>query len=62
MSVMCPHCGKLFERNSGLIPVHTSLYELLPRATVCPGSEQYPRNPESDQRPLWKDADSNETQ
>jgi len=26
----------------------------------CPGSEQHPRNPESDRRPLWKDLPAKE--
>lgn len=49
---MCPHCGRLFRKTGKLIPVH-GLLEMLPRASCCPGSEQVPRNPESDKRPLW---------
>jgi len=49
---MCPHCGEVFEGwpNGGLIPFHD--YPKPGRA-VCPGSQQNPRNPESDGRPLW---------
>lgn len=58
---MCPHCGKLFGHCTGLIPTHD--YPVPCRA-VCPGSQQTPRNPLSDMRPLWKDEkkDGNGTQ
>jgi len=50
--VMCPHCGELFSARNQLIPTHD--YPK-PCRSVCPGSGQVPRNPESDNRPLWKD-------
>ncbi len=57
---MCPQCGKLFGRLKGsLIPVHPDLRPIDPAAftisssSSCPGSEQNPRNPLSDRRPLW---------
>ncbi len=51
---MCPHCGFLFPARGGLVPIHK--WEKEPKVCVrCPGSEQAPRNPLSDRRPLWKD-------
>jgi len=56
---MCPHCGWRFDAllahdNSGLVPHHA--YPPTPvGGRLCPGSDQAPRNPESDRRPLWKD-------
>ena len=54
---MCPHCGWRFDAllaKDGAVPVHK--WEPEPRRSVrCPGSEQAPRNLESDKRPLWKD-------
>lgn len=47
--VMCPHCGKLFDWASK-VPTHD--YPP-PCRSVCPGSGQLPRNPETDRRPLW---------
>lgn len=47
---MCPHCGELFPDAAELIPTHD--YPK-PCRSVCPGSRQHPRNPESDRRPLW---------
>lgn len=47
----CPHCGKLFEDQPGLVPTHD--YPV-PCRQVCPGSQQYFRL-EIDRRPLWKD-------
>lgn len=46
---MCPHCGTLVGV-VGLVPTHP-----WPAGSeqVCPGSEQNPRCPESDARPLW---------
>lgn len=47
---MCPQCGRLVEcRGQSLIPLH------LEKSTgdTCPGSQQTPRNPESDFRFLW---------
>lgn len=51
----CPHCGWRYAGSSdGLVPIHK--WEPEPgKSTRCPGSEQSPRNPESDRRPLWKD-------
>jgi hypothetical protein len=63
--LMCPHCGWKYDprtytepgddgRPFALVPAHprdgdmASNYE-------CPGTEQHPRNPETDRRPLWKD-------
>jgi hypothetical protein len=50
----CPHCGKHFsqEECKPLTPTHN-----WPKITrqVCPGSQQQPRNAETDHRPLWKD-------
>jgi hypothetical protein len=49
---MCPHCGDIFARlRDGLIPIHDFPR---PGAGACPGSQQTPRNPYSDRRPLWK--------
>ncbi len=45
---MCPHCGWLTPA-TGLIPTHG----WLTTHQVCPGSDQNPRCPESDGRPLW---------
>lgn len=50
-SWMCPHCGEMFVKDvCGLVPYHS-----WPKPTrqVCPGSQQNPRCPESDARPLW---------
>ncbi len=58
MKLMCPHCGWIYDtdtlgiRELSLMPTHV-FPEL--SCIVCPGSEQHPRNPESDKRPLWKD-------
>lgn len=46
---MCPHCGALFGHANTKIPVHG----LTLRGARCPGSEQVPRNPETDRRALW---------
>lgn len=47
---MCPHCGALVDvGKDGLTAYHG-----YPKAvSLCPGSKQNPRNPESDARPLW---------
>jgi hypothetical protein len=55
---MCPHCGWRFDallaRECNLVPRHA--YPPTPvGGRLCPGSEQGPRNPDSDRRPLWKD-------
>lgn len=54
---MCPHCGWRFDAllahsNNSLVPAHE--YPLGSRQS-CQGSNQTPRNPDSDRRPLWKD-------
>jgi|ERR1700722_2987244 len=51
--MMCPHCGKTYPKlyADRLVPVH----KYPNNGTRCPGSEQTPRNSESDRRPLWKD-------
>ena len=50
---MCPYCGEISGRlKFSLIRIHH--FPLL-SGEKCPGSEQIPRNPESDRRPLWKD-------
>ncbi len=58
----CPWCGWRFpagrKAETGLVPVHMLLPEESGRLAAveeCPGSNQNPRNPESDLRPLWKD-------
>lgn len=55
---MCPHCGWTYPSciaydndGVGLVPVHSDASTNY----RCDGSEQAPRNPESDRRPLWKD-------
>lgn len=48
--IMCPHCGKLFVGLPPQVPTHD--YPP-PCRSVCPGSGQVPRNPESDARLLW---------
>ena len=46
-SIMCPHCGRLFDYlEHGLIPRHDGV-------TWCPGGGQYPRDPAADARLLW---------
>ncbi len=54
-NLMCPHCGELFPQSQlvggRLIPTHD--YPR-PCRSVCPGTEQNPRNPETDHRTLWK--------
>lgn len=54
--LVCPHCGWEFERTrrhlNRLVPDH---YWPAPFDALCPGSQQNPRNPDSDKRPLWKD-------
>lgn len=61
-SLMCPYCGMVFEASMayenpfgpGLVPWHT-----FHRMAECPGSNQRPRNPESDRRPLWSEGGVN---
>ncbi len=65
-NLQCPHCGWQYDpadystpgddgRSFSLVPAHADI----PTAMVhdirvdCPGTEQHPRNPESDRRPLW---------
>ena len=61
--LMCPYCGWKYDPQSfsepgddgrpfALVPTHAAMS---PAEITCPGSEQHPRNPESDRRPLWKD-------
>lgn len=61
---MCPHCGWVYENKGGLVPKHVDLQPLnfaeppttaVPANAIdlCPGSEQCPRNPRADRRPLW---------
>lgn len=47
---MCPHCGEILKMTGELTPTHD--WPKLMRQ-VCPGSQQNPRNAESDGRPLW---------
>jgi hypothetical protein len=57
---MCPHCGEIFKmRSDALIPTHDFPK---PCRSVCPGSGQYPRNPKTDRRPLWKDEEKEESE
>lgn len=44
---MCPHCGVIYRLKRSLTPIHG--YE----NQDCPGSQQNPRNPDSDARLLW---------
>lgn len=44
---MCPHCGWRFAATNRLVPKHDV------NSVPCPGSEQNPRNPDSDKSPLW---------
>lgn len=44
---MCPFCGAIIGSISELVPFH---YD---EKGVCPGTQQNPRNPESDRRILW---------
>jgi len=49
MAHMCPQCGWLFDLGSrSLIPTHH-----IGAGAECAGSEQKPRNPDADRRPLW---------
>ena len=55
---MCPHCGRTFlpRKCKPLVPKHEWLPNYYATESVaCPGSEQHPRNADSDKRPLWKD-------
>lgn len=56
MSVfMCPHCGWTYQPDGdgwSLVPTHDFPK---PARAVCPGSQQTPRNAQTDRRPLWKD-------
>lgn len=64
----CPYCGWKYPFVHGLVPPHNYVVTAVPSVVVsvpedeahlevrpCPGSQQAPRNPESDKRPLWKD-------
>lgn len=49
---MCPHCGEIVRLSEGDWLTATHDWPK-PTRQVCPGSQQNPRNPESDGRPLW---------
>ena len=59
----CPCCGWNYDPDEyasayaprELVPHHAHPY---PGGSWCPGSDQHPRNPETDRRPLWKDLPS----
>lgn len=48
---MCPHCGVISRLKLSLTPIHG--YEDETGYRTCPGSQQNPRNAESDGRVLW---------
>lgn len=50
---MCPYCGRLVRTRHGLTYSHHLADPAPGDPAVCPGSEQTPRCPESDRRPLW---------
>jgi hypothetical protein len=58
-TLQCPHCG--WKYDPALRWGKQTPYELVPThdfpvfPEICPGSQQHPRNPESDKRPFWKD-------
>ncbi len=58
---MCPSCGMKYTpegESYRLVPKHnllTAQGERIKSAGECPGSEQCPRNAESDKRPLWSE-------
>jgi len=50
----CPWCGWTYDPKTegyGLVPLHSADDQTM----NCPGSEQNPRNAETDRRPLWRD-------
>lgn len=56
----CPHCGWEYDPNqypAVLLPCELVPHHAYPSpdGTWCPGTEQHPRNAETDRRPLWKD-------
>lgn len=67
--LQCPHCGWIYspDEQAELLRrrrLSLDVYALVPHhaypatpvgGRLCPGSEQHPRNPEADNRPLWKD-------
>lgn len=60
--LMCPHCGWKYDPADKRWGTKQLPHELVPThdfprmcRAVCPGSQQHPRNPETDRRPLWKD-------
>lgn len=57
---MCPHCGLIVDKLNRvrLIPIHS--VRGYSTGMTCPGSQQHPRNAESDKRPLWKDLPESE--
>jgi hypothetical protein len=52
---MCPHCGALLPLRNGKVAVHRpGSSEPTPLLSgYCPGSQQNPRCPWSDARPVW---------
>ena len=55
----CPHCGweynpKAVSQGHSVVPLHKG-QEGGGGGYYCAGSEQHPRNAETDKRPLWKD-------
>ena len=71
MSMMkCPYCGREYSQRAckPLVPDHGFIVKAASQMSVealesgaseeyqaCPGSGQFPRNAETDMRPLWKD-------
>lgn len=51
IACMCPHCGQDVDLEMGSLTVFHC--QPMPARGRCPGSGQYPRNAESDGRPLW---------
>ncbi len=51
--MMCPYCGDLVHLRHGLTRAHPLSNRAPGDPETCPGSEQNPRNPWSDRRPLW---------
>lgn len=58
----CPHCGWTYDPEDAANKYRDFVYELVPThdfpppfRAVCPGTNQHPRNAETDLRLLWKD-------
>lgn len=61
----CPQCGWTYDPATEspakgdwgsaweLVPTHSSLTR-----AICPGSQQHPRNAETDRRPLWSEEEA----